>query len=85
MRASPQHCEPRVGPQHDTRLSLGGLNERLAITLEIIAGVIAKKIVEHASRCYVRTTTVSQRRSRPAPSLFFYRQHDGQKAILMKP
>jgi hypothetical protein len=30
------------------RLSLSGLNERLTTTLEIVAGVIAKKIVEHA-------------------------------------
>ena len=53
--------------------------------LEIVAGVIGKKIVEQAGLCYFRTATVNQRRS-CRPSLgFFYGQQGGQKAILMKP
>ena len=56
---------------------LSGQDERLATTLEIVAAVIGKKIVEHAGRGYLRTATVSQRRSRLAPSWFFYGQHGG--------
>jgi hypothetical protein len=61
------------------------LNERLAIMLEIVAGVIGKKIVEQAGLCYFRTTTVSQRGScRPCLGISTGQQ-GGQKAILMKP
>ncbi len=47
------------------------LNERLATTLEIVEGVIGKKIVEQAGLCYFRTATVNQRRScRPGLAWF---------------
>ena len=66
-------------------LTIVWLNERFATMLEIVAGVIGKKIVEQAGLCYFRTATVNQRRS-CRPSLgFFYGQQGGQKAILMKP
>lgn len=39
--------------------------------LEIVAGVIGKKIVEQAGLCYFRTATVNQRAARAGLDLVF--------------